>query len=290
MKPSFKKVIVLLILVNAYCNYYNSQTKTEGFWDFRVEYQCAWGWKDSHESVLLSKGFGCDYSGMILGGTLEINHPFNNDDYSFKITGQTGCFREGKLNFHEFAGTQYLSGEWLASGGDNAMWGTGLCCNGKLELSRKVNKDPLQSNTKEKSTVSGSGKITKPIQSSFVGKLIVGETYILKNVLFELSSSKLLPESFPELALLYKELEANPKLMIQLDGHTDINGRKKDNLKLSKKRVKAVKKYLTKRGINSRRIKLKWFGAAQPLIISGNTEERKINRRVEVNVIGNIKQ
>lgn len=277
MKDGFKK-IGLFLTITFFCYTTTlSQNTLEGFWDLDIEYQCSWGWKDSNDPILLSKGFGSDFSGMIFGGTLEINHPFDNSPYYFKISGQADCIREGKLEYHQFAGTEYLRGEWLANGGNSAMWGTGLCCNGKIELSREI-KNKTDVETKKVNT-------PKKTNGHFDGTLQEGQKYILKNVLFELSSSELLPESFPELQELYKVLNANQNIVIELEGHTDIDGRKKDNLKLSKSRVKSVKKYLTKKGIKSNRIKLKWYGSSRPLRVNGTVEERKINRRVEVNVL-----
>lgn len=261
-----------------------SQTKTEGFWEFSIDYECSWGWKEDRSSILLSKDFGNAYSGLILGGQLTIYNHFGTD-YSFKISGQEGCLREGKLEYSEFAGTEYLRGNWIASG-NNAMWGSGLCCNGKLTLSRKAEKQKpttvTKNTTKEKNN---SPKKVDTHPETFNGTLKTGENYILKNVLFELSSDELLPESYSELSKVYDMLNANNKLVIQLEGHTDIIGPHKSNMRLSKQRVKATKKYLTKKGISPKRIKLKWFGDTRPIVKTGSVEERAVNRRVELRVL-----
>src|SRR3989304_4214354 len=123
----FRKFLLTSIILISYTLQLISQNKMDGFWDCSVEYQCGWGWKNSHNSILLSSSFGHDYSGFILGGELKINHPFDNEDYSFEISGQAGCIRAGKLKHNVFAGTEYLRGDWDASGGNNAMWTTGLC-------------------------------------------------------------------------------------------------------------------------------------------------------------------
>ncbi len=85
-----------------------------------------------------------------------------------------------------------------------------------------------------------------------------------------------------ELAAMMK---ANPKVEIQLEGHTDNQGRAEANLKLSQDRVDAVKKYLSSKGINRDRIKTKAFGGTQPLSIDKTEEARALNRRVEMRVL-----
>lgn len=286
-KNFYRTLLLLSIIFIGRTPQVISQNKIEGFWDCRVEYQCGWGWKNSDASILLSPSFNGEYNGFLMGGELKINHPFDNDDFSFEISGQAECIRAGKLKYTKFAETEYLSGDWDASGGNNAMWATGLCCNGRLELSRKIKSpQPVVLNKKDKTIDNEFSQKTKNKEPrEFDGKLAAGGKYILKNVLFELSSDELLPEASDDLAKLYNVLNSNQEMIIQLEGHTDIIGSHKNNMRLSKKRVKATKKYLTQRGIASNRIKLKWYGDNLPLITSGTVEERKINRRVELSVL-----
>ena len=283
----FRKFLLTIIILIVCAPHLISQDKMDGFWECSVEYQCGCGWKDSQNAILLSSSFGNEYSGSILGGELKINHPFDNEDYSFEISGQAECIRSGKLKHDVFAGTEYLRGEWDASGGNNAMWSTGLCCNGRIELRRKLKSpQPVVSDKKNKKNENEPPQKTtgKGLQN-FDGKLDAGGKYILKNVLFDLSSDELLPEASNDLSKLYDVLNSNPEMIIQLEGHTDVIGPHKNNMRLSKKRVIATKKYLTQRGIAAKRIKLKWYGDRHPLITSGTIEERKINRRVELSVL-----
>lgn len=279
-----KLYFLLIVLFGGGTTSLISQTKTEGFWDFNIDYECSWGWKEDRTSLLLSNDFGNTYSGVILGGQLTIYNHFGTD-YSFKISGQEGCIREGKLEYSQFAGKEYLRGNWVASG-NNAMWGSGLCCNGKLSLSRKAEKQApttLSKNTTNDKNITQ--KTGNSHAETFNGSLKPGQNYVLKNVLFELSSDELLPEAYSELSKLYDMLNANNKLVIQLEGHTDVIGNHKSNMRLSKQRVKATKKYLTKKGIAPKRIKLKWFGDTRPIVKTGSIEERAVNRRVELRVL-----
>jgi len=280
--PINKTFLFLIIGLFNLSNTFSQQTYSlDGFWESSITYECSWGWKDERNSVLLSKNFGDSYKGMVFGGEIEISYSFS-DEYRFEITGQSGCIRKGTLKKTEFAGRIYLRGEWVPSGGNNAMWGTGLCCNGRIELYRDKAKEKPKEKSKEHLKEEKSENTTST--HSHI-KLEAGKKFILKSVLFKLSSDELLPEAYPELDFLITVLKEDVKRVIRLEGHTDIDGPHRQNKKLSKKRVKQVKRYLVEKGIEEHRIKLKWYGDKKPLLKNGDVEKRKINRRVEVRVL-----
>jgi OmpA-OmpF porin, OOP family len=112
-----------------------------------------------------------------------------------------------------------------------------------------------------------------------------GQTIRLEHLLFEQRKAEIDPQSFDELEEIVALLKENPKMIIQLEGHTDNSGNVKANLDLSQERVDAVKKYLTGKGVEKSRVKTKAFGGRQPLS-KGKTEAAKIlNRRVEMRVL-----
>ncbi|MEX1239843.1 MAG: OmpA family protein [Cyclobacteriaceae bacterium] len=109
----------------------------------------------------------------------------------------------------------------------------------------------------------------------------LGTTVNLKNVLFVQAKTDILPESFPELDLVISFLKENPKVKIELMGHTDGRGVHADNVRLSQQRVDKVKEYLVSKGIESRRISGKGFGGSKPIASNDTEESRRMNRRVE---------
>lgn len=109
----------------------------------------------------------------------------------------------------------------------------------------------------------------------------VGTTVNLKNVLFVQTKTDILPESYPELDLVVSFLKENPKVKIELMGHTDSRGVHADNVRLSQQRVNKVKQYLVSKGIESGRISGKGFGGSKPIASNDTEESRKMNRRVE---------
>lgn len=112
-----------------------------------------------------------------------------------------------------------------------------------------------------------------------------GETVRLSHLIFNQGKASILPESFEELDELVALMRGNPKIEIQLEGHTDNQGNAEANLKLSENRVEAVKKYLVSKGIEKGRIATKAFGGSKPLATGGDEEARALNRRVEMRVL-----
>jgi OOP family OmpA-OmpF porin len=115
----------------------------------------------------------------------------------------------------------------------------------------------------------------------------VGTTVNLKSVLFEIGTTRLLEESYEELNGVVDFLKANPKVEIELEGHTDNRGDAKKNLELSQQRVDKVKSYLVSRGISPRRIKGKGYGGTRPIATNDSEEARRLNRRVEFRILKN---
>ena len=114
-----------------------------------------------------------------------------------------------------------------------------------------------------------------------------GAVIILKNIFFDTKQFVLKPESITELDKLIMLLNDNPKLKIQINGHTDNIGLAKDNLLLSDNRAKAVVGYLLQKGIAKERLLFKGFGATQPVADNKTEDGRALNRRTELSVISN---
>ncbi len=115
----------------------------------------------------------------------------------------------------------------------------------------------------------------------------VGTLVNLKSVLFYMGTTSLLEESYPELDVVVDFLKTNPKVEIELEGHTDNRGDAKKNVTLSQERVGKIKSYLVSKGISSKRVRGKGFGGSKPIATSDSEEARKLNRRVEFLIVKN---
>ena len=93
-----------------------------------------------------------------------------------------------------------------------------------------------------------------------------------------------------ELNKLVYYLKKLPKYKLVIEGHTDKVGKVDINIELSRKRVKAVRNKLLSLGINRKNIiKENAYGETKPNVISENGYHDRINRRVEIYVITNVK-
>ncbi|MFC5270830.1 OmpA family protein [Adhaeribacter terreus] len=113
----------------------------------------------------------------------------------------------------------------------------------------------------------------------------VGAKITLNNIFFAQSRSYLRESSFSELNRLVKIMKENPSVVIRLEGHTDNQGDSKLNMQLSIDRVNAVRKYLTDKGIEKKRIETVGFGDSKPVASNAKEETRRLNRRVEFTVL-----
>ena len=118
-------------------------------------------------------------------------------------------------------------------------------------------------------------------------KAETGKKIVLKNIFFDVGKAELKNESLAELDKLNHLLATNPLLKVQINGHTDNTGNAAANKTLSLHRAEAVVKHLHEKGIDSARLMAKGFGSERPLVSNDDeTEGREINRRTEIEIIG----
>jgi outer membrane protein OmpA-like peptidoglycan-associated protein len=116
-------------------------------------------------------------------------------------------------------------------------------------------------------------------------KLEPGKVIQLKNIYFEFDKDELMPRSFVELNKLLKIMRDNPKLVIEIVGHTDALGDDAYNLDLSRRRALAVVNFLMENKINKNRLRSHGEGETKPIATNETDEGRAQNRRVEFVVV-----
>ena len=113
-----------------------------------------------------------------------------------------------------------------------------------------------------------------------------GSLQVADTVLFESDSFTLTPESLPILNLGVVLMKQNPKITIDVIGHTDSEGSVHSNAVLAQRRCDAVIAYLTAAGIEAERLVGIPKGATEPVADNANPEGRRLNRRAEFIVHG----
>lgn len=119
----------------------------------------------------------------------------------------------------------------------------------------------------------------------------VGVVEELENIYFEYDEFTLADTTFATLDKLAENLIKNPKVIIELAGHTDANGKDEYNMVLSQKRAESCVKYLIDKGVNPAQLVPKGYGESKPIAPNTNDDGtdnpagRAMNRRTEFKVL-----
>ena len=141
----------------------------------------------------------------------------------------------------------------------------------------------LNQNVNIKGAGSGDQTLNRTIE---LRRLNVGTTSILRNIYFDYDRATFKTGSYSDLNKLEGMLRQNSSIRVEISGHTDAYGHWQYNRTLSQKRAEAVKDFLTKKGIDPRRIKAVGYGESKPLATNDDEQEgRELNRRVEFKVL-----
>ena len=124
--------------------------------------------------------------------------------------------------------------------------------------------------------------VTKDIR---LNKIEEGSKIVLKNISFDYDKSSLRDESIPELQSVINFLNENPKVEIEISGHTDNKGSHEYNQKLSENRAKAVVDYLISKNIDKNRLKYRGASFDEPIAPNETEKGRQLNRRVEFKIL-----
>lgn len=114
----------------------------------------------------------------------------------------------------------------------------------------------------------------RPIEDSFTG---------IMNVYFGLDSDQ--PNGFEDAQYLEYLMKDNPKITVEISGHTDNSGPVAYNKDLSQRRANSIKNYLIEHGIDAARINAVGYGIEKPIGDNGNRVGRRLNRRTEFKIL-----
>jgi outer membrane protein OmpA-like peptidoglycan-associated protein/tetratricopeptide (TPR) repeat protein len=120
------------------------------------------------------------------------------------------------------------------------------------------------------------------------------ELVIIENIYYPSGSFEILPEAETVLVKAIDALKANPKLMLEVQSHTDAVAGDDYNMELSQKRANTVVEYFVLKGIDKKRLTAKGFGEMQLTNhctngVECSDAEHKQNRRTvfKINYMGN---
>ena len=107
-------------------------------------------------------------------------------------------------------------------------------------------------------------------------------TLTVYGINFDFDQATLRPDSMPVLEQVRALFANDPGYAAEIGGHTDNQGARDYNMKLSAKRADAVKAWLAGRGIAAGRITTAGYGDTRPLVPNTTDENKARNRRVEL--------
>jgi len=112
-------------------------------------------------------------------------------------------------------------------------------------------------------------------------------TQTASNLKFATGKSYLSVKQLANLDAVVAVLAKYTNVSLAIGGHTDNTGAEKLNAKLSNNRAAVVAKYLTKKGVDAKRITTSGFGYANPAADNKTKQGRSQNRRAELTAVYN---
>lgn len=129
----------------------------------------------------------------------------------------------------------------------------------------------------------------KPKEPEYV-TISTEEPIRLNNIYYDFDDDKILPDAEPDLNFLFDIMIEYPDMVVELQSHTDSQGTKPYNEKLSQRRAESARKYLLNKGIAAERIEPKGYGESQILnkCVNGvrcSDDEHRFNRRTVFKIL-----
>ncbi|MCF8245628.1 MAG: OmpA family protein [Saprospiraceae bacterium] len=116
-------------------------------------------------------------------------------------------------------------------------------------------------------------------------KITTGMTIRMEQLYFPADSSTITKSSVPVLSEVYDFLTANPRVAVEIGGHTNGTPSHEYCDKLSTERAKAIVDYLVEKGIARKRLQYKGYGKRKPVDTNKTAAGRKKNQRVEIKIL-----
>jgi outer membrane protein OmpA-like peptidoglycan-associated protein len=110
----------------------------------------------------------------------------------------------------------------------------------------------------------------------------------MPDVLFDFNKYTLKPAARERLARVSGIVLAYPDLKLEIEGHTDSIGSAEYNQTLSEKRAATVRDYLVSSGVSIGNVLARGLGKSDPVADNSSAGGRKLNRRVEMIVSGDV--
>lgn len=196
------------------------------------------------------------------------------DSAGNNVSGASIEIKDTKTKQVSFATIDSANGEYM------------IAVKKKNDLVLTVKKDDIAFNVKVLHVKEVPPIEEKPVELNLeVREAKEGGRFVIDNIQYNTNSAEIKTESRIILESFAQYLKENPKLRVEIQGHTDNVGNPKDNEALSSNRAFSVKALLEEFGTDGKRIQAKGFGQNRPIADNTTEEGRAKNRRTEFQIL-----
>jgi len=122
----------------------------------------------------------------------------------------------------------------------------------------------------------------EPVIKEEITVLDVDKKFVLENILFDFNRATFDLAYTDDLNRILAMLKRYTTMHVEIRGHTDFIGSDEYNVALSDARARAVKKFLSDRGVAAERMTTRGMGKSQPVAPNDTELGRRLNRRTEI--------
>jgi peptidoglycan-associated lipoprotein len=128
------------------------------------------------------------------------------------------------------------------------------------------------------------GQSWQPGQPGQPGQAMAGGSVVSADriVYFEFDRADIRPESQAIIESNARYLAGNPRIITQLEGHTDDRGSREYNIALGERRANAVRQVMSAIGVPPQQIRVVSYGEERPAAGGQDEQSHALNRRVEI--------
>ena len=197
----------------------------------------------------------------------------NDDQADIKILLKNGDLITGQLDLNQIRVAPNVVSEFSVAKDDLKTI--------QFSAPKMVLKEFSDSGQSEKDSAKVIEKINADLAKSNNNSIPENRSRGFKNILFDFNKFELKPQFYSVLDEISLVLTQNPKVKIEIQGHTDDIGTEEYNQSLSEKRAQIIYNYLVRKGIERDRLLPVGFGFTMNNSSNETEAGRALNRRVE---------
>jgi len=152
----------------------------------------------------------------------------------------------------------------------------------QLKGTKQIKHNAVENKTFTLVAIGEGGTVTETATVDVVAAPVIEARVNLTGVSFGSGNATLTANAKKILDGVAEQLLANPNVKIEIQGHTDNQGKPATNKDLSERRAKSVVAYLSTKGVKMNRMRAVGYGQDIPIADNNTADGRELNRRIEM--------